>query len=99
MLNSDLNANKFGNKVTLANETDYTCQSDGYATIAVSNEPSNLTFAYLAVNGVRLIGLSANSAGGPYLAGYPSASIFVRKGMVLRASLTTAASASFVPIA
>ena len=84
--NSNLEKNTFGTKVAV-NDTTYTCPCDGIFKVSCSHQINNYVYGY--VNGIHLLTASSNM-GGEALMGYPTCSVFVRKGQVL-----TAASNSF----
>lgn len=94
-LRSSLSKNLFDNSVSLSNNTDYICPSDGYFSISCGVYGGAHAQGY--VNDVMLLGVTTITTSNT-VSGQVS-SVFVRKGMTLKYTGSTGSSnAAFIPL-
>lgn len=90
-----VNANTLGTAVELTSDTNYVAPSDGYARLGIGNT-GNL-YGRLYVNGEVMITLQNPNGSTP--ASYPTAALFIKKGMTIKFDGSAGTGAKFYPIA
>ena len=94
-VNSRIDANTFGPQVTLTNNEDYICPSDGYFRITCSYMTSSVARGW--VNSLNVMVLSSTNNTATTLDNTTIASVFARKGMTIKYTGTNA-KGYFTPI-
>lgn len=94
-VNSRIDANTFGSQVTLTNNEEYICPSDGYFCITCGYKTSSVARGW--VNGLNVMVLSSTNNTATTLDNTTIASVFVRKGMTIKYTGTNA-KGYFTPI-
>lgn len=94
-VNTKIGANTFGSQVTLTNNEDYICPSDGYFRITCSYRTSSVARGWVSSLNVMVLSSTNNTA--TTLDNTTIASVFVRKGMTIKYSGTNA-KGYFTPI-
>ena len=94
-LNENLSKNTFGDQVTLANNQDYTCPTDGYFKTTCGLQAKSRVIGY--INGIEMIQFSSTTNDSITLNNSVRSIIFVRAGMTIKYTGTNA-QGYFIPL-
>ena len=94
-LTENLSKNTFGDQVTLANNQDYTCPTDGYFKTTCGLQAKSRVIGY--INGIEMIQFSSTTNDSITLNNSVRSIIFVRAGMTIKYTGTNA-QGYFIPL-
>lgn len=93
---TELEKHSLGTAISLTAGTEYTTLSDGYFRVALGSSAGGSSYIYGQIDGQNVITINGVSGGAIY--GYPSNSVFVRKGTVIKYTGSSNSSATFLPL-
>ena len=94
-LNENLSKNTFGDQVTLINNQDYTCPTDGYFRIVCGYQEKSKAVGF--INDINLVVLSSTNSSSVVINNSMASIIFVRAGMTIKYTGTNA-QGYFIPL-
>lgn len=94
-LTENLSKNTFGDQVTLVNNQDYTCPTDGYFRIVCGYQEKSKAVGI--INDIILVALSSTNSSSVVINNSMSSVIFVRAGMTIKYTGTNA-QGYFIPL-